>query len=97
MHAYLEKHAKVTENRRSIRKKRAEQKSESILEQCNVSCPVGPEIIFSTLIIILAPKPAQDPARYHMLYNNQINARTLIGQSAVGYCTGKPTETSRVF
>ena len=26
------------------------------------------------------------------LYNNQINARALIGQSAVGYCAGKPTE-----
>ena len=25
------------------------------------------------------------------LYNNQINARALIGQSAVGYCAGKPT------
>ena len=25
-----------------------------------------------------------------LLYNNQINARTLIGQSAVGYCAGKP-------
>ena len=31
------------------------------------------------------------------LYNNQINARALIGQSAVGYCAGKPTENSRVF
>ena len=31
------------------------------------------------------------------LYNNQINAGTLIGQSAVGYCAGKPTEKSRVF
>ena len=27
-----------------------------------------------------------------ILYNNQINARALIGQSAVGYCAGKPTE-----
>ena len=26
-----------------------------------------------------------------------INERTLIGQSAVGYCAGKPTEKSRVF
>ena len=34
---------------------------------------------------------------YQSLYNNQINARALIGQSAVGYCTGKPTEKSRVF
>ena len=30
-------------------------------------------------------------------YNNKINARALIGQSAVGYCAGKPTEKSRVF
>ena len=34
---------------------------------------------------------------YSMLYNNQINARALIGQSAVVYCAGKPTEKSRVF
>ena len=32
-----------------------------------------------------------------ILYNNQINARALLGQSAVGYCAGKPTEKSRVF
>ena len=25
---------------------------------------------------------------YRNLYNNQINARALIGQSAVGYCAG---------
>ena len=31
------------------------------------------------------------------LYNNQINARVLIGQAAVGYCAGKPTEKSPVF
>ena len=31
------------------------------------------------------------------LYNNQINARALIGQSAVGYCAGKPTEKLCVF
>ena len=29
---------------------------------------------------------------YQLLYNNQINARALISQSAVGYCAGKPTE-----
>ena len=34
---------------------------------------------------------------YFLLYNNQINARVLIGLSAVGYCAGKPTEKSRVF
>ena len=33
----------------------------------------------------------------HLLYNNQINAHTLIGQSAVGYCAGKPTEKSHIF
>ena len=31
------------------------------------------------------------------LYNNQINVRALIGQSAVGYCAGKPTDKSLVF
>ena len=31
------------------------------------------------------------------LYNNQINARAVIGQSAVGYCAGKPMEESCVL
>ena len=31
----------------------------------------------------------------YYLYNNQINALALIGQSAVGYCAGKPTDKSR--
>ena len=39
----------------------------------------------------------QKPMFYHSLYNNQINARALIGQSSVGYCAGKPTEKSRGF
>ena len=30
-----------------------------------------------------------------LLYNNQINARALIGQSAMGYCAGKPMEKNR--
>ena len=34
---------------------------------------------------------------YSMLYNNQISACALIGQSAVGYCAGKPMEKSHVF
>ena len=34
---------------------------------------------------------------YCVLYNNQINARALSGQSAVYYCAGKPTEKSRIF
>ena len=33
---------------------------------------------------------------YEMLYNNQSNVRALIGQSAVVYCAGKPTEKSRI-
>ena len=31
------------------------------------------------------------------LYDNKINARVLIGQSAMVYCAGKPMEKSRVF
>ena len=34
---------------------------------------------------------------YLTLYNNQINVRALIGQSAMGCCAGKPMEKSRVF
>ena len=34
---------------------------------------------------------------YYELYNNQINAHGLIGQSAVGFCVGKPTEKLRIF
>ena len=34
---------------------------------------------------------------YIFLYNNKINARVLIGQSAMVYCAGKPMEKSRVF
>ena len=34
---------------------------------------------------------------YMHLYNNKINARVLIGQSAMVYCAGKPMEKSRVF
>ena len=29
--------------------------------------------------------------------NNEFNARALIGQSAMGYCAGKPMENSRVL
>ena len=39
----------------------------------------------------------QKPMFYQSLYNNQINVHALIGQSAVGYCAGKPMEKSRVF
>ena len=34
---------------------------------------------------------------YINLYHNQINARALIGQSAMVYFAGKPMEISRVF
>ena len=33
---------------------------------------------------------------HHFLYNNQINARALIGQSAVGYCASKSTEYNTI-
>ena len=32
-----------------------------------------------------------------MLFNNEVNARALIGQSAVVYCASKPMEKSRVL
>ena len=39
-----------------------------------------------------------DPMKFIPIYNNnQINARAMIGLSAVGYCAGKPTEKSRLF
>ena len=34
---------------------------------------------------------------YKLLHNNQINARALIGQSAMVYCASKLMEKSRVF
>ena len=34
---------------------------------------------------------------WHYFYNDQINTHARIGQSAVGYCAGKPTEKMRVF
>ena len=34
-------------------------------------------------------------AKYNDLYNSQINARALIGQSAVVYCANKLREKSR--
>ena len=34
---------------------------------------------------------------YSTLYNNQINARALIGQSAMVYCASKPMEKLRVL
>ena len=37
------------------------------------------------------------PTIYLILYNNQVNARALIGQSAMLYCASKLMEKSRVF
>ena len=34
---------------------------------------------------------------YTLLYNNQVNACALIGQSAMVYCAGKLMEKSHVF
>ena len=39
----------------------------------------------------------EDKTRYARLYNNQINAGALIGQSAMVYCASKLMEKSRVF
>ena len=55
---------------------------------------------FSNVEILAVPVgTARNWARniYKLLYNDQINARDLIGQSAVGYCAGKPKEKSCVF
>ena len=41
--------------------------------------------------------PRQVIGGYKFLYNNKINARVLIGQSAMVYRAGKPMEKSRVF
>ena len=38
-----------------------------------------------------------EPVVYLLLYNNQINARALIGQSAMVYCASKPMENSYVL
>ena len=32
-----------------------------------------------------------------VVYNSQINARALIGQSAMGYCASKPMEISHLL
>ena len=56
---------------------------------------VSNDLIGRAVPYMMLYKPLQ--AVYVTLYNNQINARALIGQSAVVYCAGKPTEKSRVF
>ena len=37
------------------------------------------------------------PSHDYCLYNNQMDARTLIGPSAMVYCASKHMEISRVF
>ena len=51
------------------------------------------DLLFAICLI----KKLNLPVEHYFLYNNQINVHALIGQSAVGYCAGKPTEKSRVF
>ena len=58
----------------------------SVTEFCYKSANLSLEELKNVTIIL-----------YSNLYNNQINARALIGQSAVGYCYYKPTEKSCVF
>ena len=51
---------------------------------------------FDTLIKFLSYLITVD-IRYQTLYNDQINARALIGQSAMGYCADKPMKNFAVF
>ena len=68
----------------------ASRRNEIVGHSC-LMCPMVTNWIDCILVRIVAK------GKYHRLYNNQINPRTLIGQSAVGYCAGKPTEKSCVF
>ena len=55
-------------------------------------------IVFSTngnLYLCDVKPETYVPIQYPKLYNNKINARVLIGQSAMVYCAGKPMEESR--
>ena len=45
----------------------------------------------SNIFVLLCFRVRKATRFYYALYNNQINARALIGQSAVGYCAGKPS------
>ena len=72
-------------------------KNSSDLGECYPPRPSAP--VDNTLLYL---QNSSNPTQPHSiianyLYNNQINVRALIGQSAVGYCAGKPTEKSRVF
>ena len=49
------------------------------------------------IMILIKYCPYFHYSSYHILYNNKINARVLIGQLAMVYCAGKPMEKSHVF
>ena len=55
------------------------------------------EMMSSLYEIIHICTAVVDESKEWSSHRNRINARALIGQSAVGYCAGKPTEKSRVF
>ena len=52
---------------------------------------------FQGKIVQMGPLQKLQNSTQTLLYNNQINACTLIGQSAVGYCASKPREKSCIF
>ena len=68
----------------------------SLLEQFQVC--IFAEIVFGVRCTLnLIVRKMDDAIRRFTLYNNQVNARALNGQSAMVYCAGKLMEKSRVF
>ena len=69
--------------------------------------PDGPlgsyaDLTFYTYVLLCAAIAgvrlySSDYIIHQILYNNQINARALIDQSAMGYCASKPMRKSHVF
>ena len=53
--------------------------------------------VLQTTQVVYQPITHRNLWSIAFLYNNQINAHALIGQSAMVYCAGKPTEKSRVL
>ena len=74
----------------------------SITILCHISCFLSVSFYFASIFFVFLPINLNTfvylvsfilfSLFMCSLYNNQINARALIGQSAVGYCAGKPTE-----
>ena len=62
-----------------------------------VSSPLNEQHVTVLSSLFYISTSVQNPVIDQDLYNNQINARALIGQSAMGYCPGKPMGKSRVF